>query len=62
MKIAISYPPIVNEIGQKAMVSQNRNVQFFSKPTYLLPVVQAQAATLLKKKGMKLYGMMEILN
>ena len=51
MKIAISYPPIVNEIGQKAMVSQNRNVQFFSKPTYLLPVVQAQAATLLKKKG-----------
>ena len=51
MKIAISYPPIVNEIGQKAMVSQNRNVQYFSKPTYLLPVVQAQAATMLKKRG-----------
>ena len=51
MKIAISYPPIVNEIGQKAMVSQNRNVQYFSKPTYLLPVVQAQAATMLKKNG-----------
>ena len=51
MKIAISYPPIVNELGQKAMVSQNRNVQYFKKPTYLLPVVQAQAATKLKKNG-----------
>ena len=27
------------------MVSQNRNVQYFQKPTYLLPVVHAQAAT-----------------
>ena len=51
MKISISYPPIVNNIGQKAMVSQNRNVQYFKKPTYLLPVVQAQAATKLKKNG-----------
>ena len=37
MKVAVSYPPIVNELGQVAMVSQNRNVQFFKKPTYLLP-------------------------
>ena len=51
MKISISYPPIINEHGQKAMVSQNRNVQYFKKPTYLLPVVQAQAATKLKKNG-----------
>ena len=51
MKIAISYPPIVNQEGQKAMVSQNRNVQFFKKPTYLLPVIQAQAATWLKDLG-----------
>ena len=35
MKIAISYPPIVNDDGQKAMVSQNRNVQFFKKPEHL---------------------------
>ncbi len=48
LKIAISYPPIVNERGQKAMVSQNRNVQFFKTPTYLLPVTYAQAATWLK--------------
>ena len=51
MKVAISYPPILNKYGQKAMVSQNRNVQFFQKPTYLLPVVQAQAATWLKQLG-----------
>jgi radical SAM superfamily enzyme YgiQ (UPF0313 family) len=55
MKISISYPPIVNELGQKAMVSQNRNVQFFKKPTYLLPVTYAQAATWLKKEGHDVY-------
>ena len=49
MKISISYPPIINDYGQTAMVSQNRNVQYFKKPTYLLPVVHAQAASLLKK-------------
>lgn len=51
LKIAISYPPIVNKLGQKAMVSQNRNVQYFKTPTYLLPVVQAQAATWLRDMG-----------
>ena len=51
LSIAISYPPIVNDKGQKAMVSQNRNVQYFQKPTYLLPVVHAQAATWLKEMG-----------
>lgn len=51
MRIAISYPPIVNKRGQKAMVSQNRNVQFFKTPTYLLPVIQAQAATWLRDLG-----------
>jgi anaerobic magnesium-protoporphyrin IX monomethyl ester cyclase len=51
LKIAISYPPIVNALGQKAMVSQNRNVQYFKKPTYLLPVIHAQAATWLKQIG-----------
>jgi anaerobic magnesium-protoporphyrin IX monomethyl ester cyclase len=51
MKIAVSYPPIVNSLGQKAMVSQNRNVQYFKKPTYLLPVIHAQAASWLNEKG-----------
>lgn len=58
MKIAISFPPIVNSLGQKAMISQNRNVQYFSVPTYLLGVTHAQAATLLKKKVMRCIGMM----
>ncbi len=53
LKVAISYPPIVNARGQKAMVSQNRNVQFFKTPTYLLPVIHAQAATWLKELGFK---------
>ncbi|XOJ84583.1 radical SAM protein [Methylophilaceae bacterium Uisw_099_01] len=55
MKIAISYPPIINDHGQKAMVSQNRNVQFFKEPTYLLPVTYAQAATDLKQLGYEVY-------
>jgi radical SAM superfamily enzyme YgiQ (UPF0313 family) len=55
LKISISYPPIVNSRGQKAMVSQNRNVQFFKKPTYLLPVIHAQAATLLKNEGHEVF-------
>ncbi len=55
MKIAISYPPIVNSLGQKAMVSQNRNVQYFKKPTYLLPVIHAQAASRLLELGHEVY-------
>jgi len=55
LRVAISYPPIVNERGQVAMVSQNRNVQFFKTPTYLLPVVHAQAATWLRDIGCEVY-------
>jgi len=55
MRVAISYPPIINSHGQKAMVSQNRNVQFFKKPTYLLPVTYAQAATWLCQLGHEVY-------
>ena len=50
MKVSISFPPIVNSLGQKAMVSQNRNVQYFSVPTYLLAITHAQAATKLKEE------------
>ena len=55
MKVAISYPPIINERGQTAMVSQNRNVQYFSVPTYLLSVTYAQAATWVEKEGHEIY-------
>ena len=37
------------------MVSQNRNVQFFKTPTYLLPVVHGQAATWLRDIGCDVY-------
>ena len=53
MKVLISYPPIVNSLGQKAMVSQNRNVQYFSVPTYLLGITHAQAATMLKENNIE---------
>ncbi len=53
MRVAISYPPIVNDQGQVAMVSQNRNVQYFVKPTFLLPIIHAQAATWLRNIGVE---------
>ena len=50
MKIAISYPPLANEKGVP-LLSQNRQFQFFSEPTYIYPVVPAYAATLLSQSG-----------
>jgi radical SAM superfamily enzyme YgiQ (UPF0313 family) len=37
------------------MISQNRNVQYFSVPTYLLGITHAQTATFLKKEGHEVY-------
>jgi len=50
MKIAISYPPLRTEKGVP-LLSQNRQFQFFSEPTYIYPVVPAYAATLLRQAG-----------
>jgi len=50
LKIAISYPPLPNEKGIP-LLSQNRQFQFFSEPTYIYPVVPAYAATLLSQAG-----------
>ena len=50
MKIAICYPPLPSEKGV-SLLSQNRQFQWFKNPTYIYPVVPAQAATLLKNKG-----------
>jgi len=55
MKIFISYPPIIDQHNKRAMVPQNRNVQFFEKPNYLLSVVYAQAATWLKNIGFDVF-------
>lgn len=49
MKIVIAYPPITTSKGAP-LLSQNRQFQYFKEPTYIYPVVPAQAATLLKKE------------
>ena len=50
MKIAIAYPPLKSEKGA-ALLTQNRQFQWFSRPTYIFPVVPATAATMLKQAG-----------
>ena len=50
MRIAIAYPPLRSEKGV-ALLTQNRQFQWFSHPTYIFPVVPATAATLLKRAG-----------
>jgi len=50
MKVIISYPPLSNEKGCPTL-GQNRQFQYFKEPTYIYPVVPAQAATLLKQSG-----------
>lgn len=50
MKIAVAYPPIESPKGT-ALLSQNRQFQYFNAPTYIYPMVPAYAATLLKSRG-----------
>jgi anaerobic magnesium-protoporphyrin IX monomethyl ester cyclase len=50
VKIIISYPPFDNRKGCSTL-GQNRQFQYFKEPTYIYPVVPAQAATLLKQAG-----------
>ena len=50
MKIAIGYPPIESEKGV-ALLSQNRQFQYFNAPTFIYPMVPAYAASLLASKG-----------
>ena len=49
-KVAIAYPPLESGKGV-ALLTQNRQFQWFSRPTYIFPVVPATAATMLKKAG-----------
>lgn len=50
MKVAITYPPLPSAKGV-ALLTQNRQFQWFSRPTYIFPVVPAQAATMLAAAG-----------
>jgi anaerobic magnesium-protoporphyrin IX monomethyl ester cyclase len=50
MKIAVSYPPLESAKGV-ALLSQNRQFQWFNNPTFIYPMVPASAATLLQSMG-----------
>ena len=50
MRVAICYPPLPSDKGVP-LLSQNRQFQWFSRPTYIFPVVPATAATMLKAAG-----------
>lgn len=50
MRIAVSYPPLKSDKGV-ALLSQNRQFQWFNNPTFIYPMVPASAATLLKSLG-----------
>ena len=50
MKIMIAYPPLPSDKGVP-LLTQNRQFQWFNSPTYIYPVVMAQAATMLKNAG-----------
>lgn len=50
MRVAIAYPPLPSEKGVP-LLTQNRQFQWFNRPTYIYPVVPALAATRLKQAG-----------
>lgn len=50
MRLAICYPPIPSAKGTP-LLSQNRQFQWFDRPTAIYPVVPASAATLLRAHG-----------
>ena len=50
MRVAIAYPPLPSEKGVP-LLSQNRQFQWFTRPTYIYPVVPALAATQAKQAG-----------
>jgi radical SAM superfamily enzyme YgiQ (UPF0313 family) len=49
-KVMIAYPPIPSDKGVP-LISQNRQFQWFNRPTFIYPVVPAYAATLLQDRG-----------
>ena len=50
LRVAIAYPPMKSGKGV-ALLTQNRQFQWFSRPTYIFPVVPATAATMIKEMG-----------
>ncbi len=54
--IVVGYPPIESKKGV-ALLSQNRQFQYFNAPTYIYPMVPAYAASNLQKHGYTVYWM-----
>jgi len=50
VRVAIAYPPLPSEKGVP-LLSQNRQFQWFHRPTFIYPVVPALAATLARDAG-----------
>ena len=50
MKVSVSYPPLESSKGV-ALLSQNRQFQWFTNPTYIYPMVPSYAASLCKARG-----------
>lgn len=50
MRVAIAYPPLPSEKGVP-LLGQNRQFQWFNRPTFIYPVVPALAATEVKRAG-----------
>ena len=50
MNLSISYPPLESGKGV-ALLTQNRQFQWFTNPTYIYPMVPAYAATLCQSRG-----------
>jgi radical SAM superfamily enzyme YgiQ (UPF0313 family) len=50
VRVAIAYPPLPSPKGVP-LLSQNRQFQWFNRPTFIYPVVPATAATLARDAG-----------
>ncbi len=50
MRVAIAYPPLDSAKGVP-LLSQNRQFQWFNRPTFIYPVVPATAATMARDAG-----------
>ena len=50
MKVSVAYPPLSSDKGTP-LLSQNRQFQWFTNPTYIYPMVPAYAASLMASRG-----------
>ena len=54
MKLTIAYPPLKKN-HRVPLLSQNRQFQWFTSPTYIYPLIPATLATILKKAKHQVY-------